>query len=215
MKIFISHSSHDRWIARQVEAEIQKLGCETFLDEKDIETGSPIESVIQPHMSTCDEVLLLLSPAALASHWVLIELGGAIALQKRLIAILHHVDVDSLPDPLKPRLRRDLNDIDRYFAELERRCRSGADGPAPGREPGATVAPRRPKLKPGDRVRTARRPQAPFVTPDGTEVTWTEDMTAHAGESATVVAAEDDDTVRLDIDGNWWASPWLEPAEDE
>jgi hypothetical protein len=34
VKVFISHSSLDKWIARRIAADLADLGIETFLDEK-------------------------------------------------------------------------------------------------------------------------------------------------------------------------------------
>ena len=36
MKIFVSHSSHDKWVARQISNLLEAEGHETFLDAKDI-----------------------------------------------------------------------------------------------------------------------------------------------------------------------------------
>jgi hypothetical protein len=49
----------------------------------------------------------------------------------------------------------------------------------------------------------------------GMAIRWTEDMTQHAGKTATVtVAHHHDRTVQLDIDKTkWWAMDWLEPVE--
>jgi hypothetical protein len=99
MKVFISHSSRDRWAARRISADLEKLGVDTFLDEKDIETGESIDETISVHLKDCDECLLLLSPASLKSHWVLIEIGGAKALGKRLVPMLH-IGVNDMPSTL-------------------------------------------------------------------------------------------------------------------
>jgi 3-methyladenine DNA glycosylase AlkC len=46
MKVFISHSSHDKWVARQMSRMLVQKGHVTFLDEKDIKTGDSIDSDI-------------------------------------------------------------------------------------------------------------------------------------------------------------------------
>src|ERR1700761_3166199 len=125
VKVFISHSSQDKWIARTLSRELETLGVTTFLDEKDISTGESIDDSIHENLQDCDEILMLLSPAALASHWVLLEIGGAKALGKLLIPILLHVGPNELPQPLAKGLARDLNDVDRYFAEVEQRLNPG------------------------------------------------------------------------------------------
>jgi TIR domain len=100
MKVFISHSSVDKWVARRISQDLQAMGIETFLDEKDIETGDSFDDSIQEQLRESDELLMLLSPAALQSTWVVMEIGGAKVLGKRLIPILLHVGVNEMPSPL-------------------------------------------------------------------------------------------------------------------
>ena len=50
MKIFISHSSKDKWAARRISQDLNGLGAETFLDEKDIKTGESIDESIKKHL---------------------------------------------------------------------------------------------------------------------------------------------------------------------
>jgi hypothetical protein len=51
---FISHSTKDKWVARQISKVIEEIGSKggtkTFLDEKDIETGDLIpDSIMKKH----------------------------------------------------------------------------------------------------------------------------------------------------------------------
>ena len=54
MKMFISHSSYDKWIARQISNLLEADGHTTFLDEKDIKTGESIDESIQNHLKDSD-----------------------------------------------------------------------------------------------------------------------------------------------------------------
>jgi hypothetical protein len=120
MKIFISHSGHDKWVARQLSALLQADGHKTFLDEKDIKTGESIDASIQANLKDSDHLLLLLSPASLTSHWVFIELGGAKALGKHIVPVLLHVSGNQIPQAISQLLARDINDIDKYLDELKK-----------------------------------------------------------------------------------------------
>lgn len=120
MKIFISHSSYDKWVARQISNLIQADGNQTFLDEKDLKTGESIDSSIQEHLKESDHLLLLITPASLKSHWVFVELGGAKALGKHVVPILMHVGSNELPGPIASLLARDINDLDKYLVELKK-----------------------------------------------------------------------------------------------
>jgi len=202
---------------------------ETFLDEKDISTGESIDEAIDEHLNECDEILILLSPAALASHWVLMEIGGAKALGKRLIPILLHVGPNDLPPPLGKGLARDINDVEKYFEEIKKRAAPETKR-ATGRkrvEPtqasqrgtarktasatSAATARRRRTFKVGDLVKIPDQPQMPYAGPKG-NVSWKEGMDTHLGKTATVIEVDTDRTVKLDCDAGvwWWAMDWLE-----
>jgi TIR domain len=64
--VFISHSSKDRWIARQmaaiIERKAKRYGVRTFLDEVDLEGGDRIPATIKANLHACEEFLILLSP---------------------------------------------------------------------------------------------------------------------------------------------------------
>lgn len=119
MKIFISHSSHDKWVARQISKILENEKHVTFLDEKNINTGDSIDAEIQKHLGDCDHLLILLSPASISSHWVFIEVGGARALGKKIIPILFHVGINEIPNAIAYLLARDINDLDKYFDEIK------------------------------------------------------------------------------------------------
>jgi hypothetical protein len=79
--VFVSHSTKDRWIAKQmatlIEEKGQEYGVKTFLDEKDIEGGESIHESIRENIEGCDEFLVLLSRYSIDREWVLIEIGAA------------------------------------------------------------------------------------------------------------------------------------------
>ena len=212
MKVFISHSSRDKWAARRISDDINRLGVETFLDEKDIETGEAIDETISVHLKECDECLLLLSPSSLNSHWVLIEIGGAKALGKRLVPILLHIGVNDMPSPIAKHLARDINEIEKYYEEVQNRLAGHLPPPRRSipRRTRVVPIPRMKSFKIGDTVRLPKsRPRS--VTRGDYTIAWTEDMDEYLGEEAMVTVVDDDRTVMLDIDGeaSWWAFEWL------
>lgn len=221
MRIFISHSKQDRWVANRISEDLIHRGLETFLDEKDIETGGSISQEIQQNLENCDEALLLLSPMALKSEWVLIEIGGARALRKRLVPILHHVGANDLPDALRDDLARDLNEIHVYYDEVIQRAQ--ADVEAVPEYEAAEDAPQPdtpqeppPSFEVGDSVQLPEQPQPSAELPNGMIVTWNDRMTRYAGKHAVITHVNTDRAVRLDVDSGswWWAQEWLERVED-
>jgi hypothetical protein len=120
--VFISHSSKDRWVARQMAAIIERrakrYGVRTFLDEVDLEGGARIQETIKANLHACEEFVILLSPSSVTRQWVLAELGGAWTLDKRIIAITYDLVVEKIPDIIEHDKSYELNDFDRYVGEL-------------------------------------------------------------------------------------------------
>lgn len=223
MKVFISHSSTDKWIARQIARELETRGIDAFLDEKDIQTGDSIEDAVGAHLAECDELLMLLSPASLSSSWVLIEIGGAKALGKRLVPILHHVGPNELPAPLASGLARDLNDIERYYEEVrtrsglsdaEREKSTAADAEASSK----SLAAEPPSISKGDRVKLPLREPSSTVARDGRDIGWNVYMADLLGAEATVLDIDETSgVVHVDLDhGRWlWLLDWLTPVASQ
>jgi hypothetical protein len=120
--VFISHSSKDRWIARQMAAIIERkpkrYGVRTFLDEVDLEGGDRIPATIKANLHACEEFVILLSPHSITRQWVLVELGGAWTLDKRIMAITSNLSADKVPDIIDHDKSYEFNEFDRYVNEL-------------------------------------------------------------------------------------------------
>jgi len=69
-RVFISHSSHDKGVARKLVADLKTLGHEPWLDEYAIRVGDSIPDKIEQGLQNADFVAILLSPAAVRSGWV-------------------------------------------------------------------------------------------------------------------------------------------------
>ena len=124
--VFISHSSKDRWIARQtaiIERRAKRYGVRTFLDEVDLAGGDRIPAIIKAKLRTCEEFVILLSPQSITRQWVLVELGGAWMLDKRVMAITYDLATEKIPDIIDHDKGYDLNDFERYVTELIRRVK--------------------------------------------------------------------------------------------
>src|SRR5437667_9828379 len=74
--VFISHSSRDQWVARQMARTIEGKGrqyrVKSFLDEKDLESGDHIHESIRDSIRDCDEFMVLLTRRSGSPAWVLI-----------------------------------------------------------------------------------------------------------------------------------------------
>jgi len=129
--VFISHSEKDRWIAKQMASLIEERGKEcgvkTFLYEKDIAGGESIPESIRRNIQECREFLVLFSRYSIDRPWVLIEIGAAWVLGKRIIAIIDKVTPDEMPDIITPYKAMDLNNFDEYLKELINRVKEAGE----------------------------------------------------------------------------------------
>jgi TIR domain len=132
-KIFISHSSIDTWVARQLAWYIEDLGASAFLDEADIEYGDDFEERILEAIRTSHELLVLLTPWALKRPYIWLEIGAIWGLGRRVIGVLHGlspselVAQDGTPALLKRIDLVELNNIGMYFEQLQRRITNVGD----------------------------------------------------------------------------------------
>jgi hypothetical protein len=219
VKVFISHSSVDQWIARQIGQQIETLGIEVFLDVKDLATGDDFDERIRDNLRQSDEMLLLISNAALRSYWVMMEFGAARALGMRPALILVGVSPNELPDPINRHLARDVNQIDRYYEELRRRLKSAhPDVPEENSQREAALITHLPapqtesrSLAIGDRVRISEKP----IDPDRWPV-LSETMRQYLGFTSRITTMADaapgqDRTFFLEVDNEtfYWAERWL------
>jgi len=130
-RVFVSHSSADAWIAQQVAKGIRRCGASVFLDDAQIQTGSDFEEEILRFLNKADELVVVLTPWAMDRPYVWAELGAAWARRIPIVVLLLGLTVAKVqskpaaPVFLKARNCRDLNDVERYFAELKQRSRPG------------------------------------------------------------------------------------------
>ena len=127
--VFISHSSRDTWVARQIAREIGACGAEPFLDEAEVEVGEDFEEEILTFLNKADELVVLMTPWALERPYVLAEMGAAWSRRIPIVILLHGMTVGEfqsrpgIPVFLKKRSLIDLNAFDDYLVQLRKRVR--------------------------------------------------------------------------------------------
>jgi TIR domain len=96
-QIFISHSWHDKFEARQLITLMRTLPfMDVWVDSEQLQPGALIQSEIDDKLKSVDLVLLLWSKSAIASLGVQAEIATCEQLQKRLIICkLDATDLDS------------------------------------------------------------------------------------------------------------------------
>ena len=126
-QVFISHSSTDTWVARQIANGIESCGATTFLDEADIEYGDDFEERILNAVRASQELLVLLTPWAMKRPYIWLEIGAIGGQGKRIVGVLQGLSVSELveqegtPTLLKRIDLVEINRIDTYFDQLRGR----------------------------------------------------------------------------------------------
>jgi len=125
--VFISHSSRDTWVARQIAREVAACGATPFLDEAAVEVGADFEGEILEFLDKAHELVVLLTPWSLDRAYIWAEVGAAWGRRIPIVAILHGMEPSDLQAKagiqvlLKKRDMIDLNQVDKYFEQLKMR----------------------------------------------------------------------------------------------
>ena len=126
-QVFISHSSKDTWVARQIADRISACGAGTFLDEADVAYGDDFDDKIIAAADHSIELLVLLTPWALTRPYIWIEIGLFLNERKRIVVVLHGLTAkeistdERIPAILKRIDLVEINQLDRYFHQLKKR----------------------------------------------------------------------------------------------
>ena len=102
---------------------LRTLEPRTFRDDRDIGGGDDIPEIIRRQIIRSNEVVVLLTPESVDRQWVLFEVGAAWGRKQnaRIIAVLCHVEVDTIPDLIKSKKAISINSFDEYLEELKHR----------------------------------------------------------------------------------------------
>jgi hypothetical protein len=121
--VFISHATADKWIAKVFCEKIEAVGAETFRDDRDINGGDDIPEQIRRQIIRSNEMVVLMTPESIDRPWVLLEIGAAWGKgqKARIIAVLCHVEVDTIPDIIGSKKAVPINSFDDYLEELRQR----------------------------------------------------------------------------------------------
>jgi hypothetical protein len=116
--VFLSYATADKEQAERIRATLESRGLSCFMASKDMIGGDNFSDRIRDALLSSREVCVVCSPTSVISEWVLTESGAAWALKKLIVPILHRIDVNLLPERLKPLHAIDMADIDRYVSEV-------------------------------------------------------------------------------------------------
>lgn len=125
-RVFISHASHDDWIARQIARCVRECGADAILDAYDIKSGDEVVTALAKLLGQASELVVLFTPASRNRAWVWMEVGVMRLNGKRVVPVFHGMTLSDLADTggdgaIAGLVPRQLNDFDLYLAELQGR----------------------------------------------------------------------------------------------
>jgi hypothetical protein len=129
--VFISHSSTDAWVARQIAKAIIDCGATPFLDNIEVQAGEDFDEVIRENLNKAHELVVLWTPWAIESKWIWAEVGAAWARGIPIIGLLYGVtsteilEQPSFPVFLKSKDWLSMNEFEKYAIQLKARCEQG------------------------------------------------------------------------------------------
>jgi len=105
--VFISHSAKDVDWARSFAQALKERGVTVWFDEFDVRPGESLRDAVEAGLRSSDVLVALLDADSSSKPNLFFELGAALGMGKRLVAIVPK-DLDPNVLPLDVRLRRYL-----------------------------------------------------------------------------------------------------------
>lgn len=126
MIVFVSHGSHDTWIAKQMARCIRESGVEVLIDAYDLVSGDDVTEVLAGLLGRATELVTLFTPFSKSRAWVWMEIGVMRLNRKRVVPVFYGMAKRNLADSggdgaLAGLVERQLNDFDLYLVELKER----------------------------------------------------------------------------------------------
>lgn len=111
MKVFLSHSSADKVLARRLARDLQAAKVDVWFDQWEIQVGDKFAQRIDQGLEAVDFVVVLLTRASVASEWVDREWRQKVqheALSKRIAVIPVRSESCEIPDFLAQRAHANI-----------------------------------------------------------------------------------------------------------
>lgn len=117
--VFISYSSKDGEIARQLHLFLKCAGAEPFLAEIDLQPGTKWKESILENLRRSQWVFFLATPNSCKSQAVAHEIGASLVLNKKFIPLMLEVSPRDLPDWVDDTQAVDLKDSSKVMSLIE------------------------------------------------------------------------------------------------
>jgi WD40 repeat protein len=101
-QVFVSYAEPDKAMMEKIRNSLRRESLTVWTNTTDIQTGEAFEAAIQRGIEQADNVVYLLSPDSIDSHFARKELEIALSLHKRIIPILvRETSAEQIPNGLR------------------------------------------------------------------------------------------------------------------
>src|SRR5208282_3709460 len=98
---FISHSHKDDELARDLARRLRESGLKPVVDLGDLPPGVEWKETVHKQIRAADAILMLVTPAALKSGWMMTELGMAEGFDRVVVPVTAGLKRRDLSAPLR------------------------------------------------------------------------------------------------------------------
>jgi hypothetical protein len=124
--VFISHSHQDNELVRDLARRLRDAGLKPLVDFTDLPVGASWKKTVRERIREADAVLILVTPAALTSAWMMAELGMAEGFERVVLPVTAGLRPRDLTAPLRSFQVTPFDEVDRAINMLAERLTPAA-----------------------------------------------------------------------------------------
>jgi hypothetical protein len=128
-QVLISSTPKDKDLAENLAHSVRDAGALVLSVEQTPTRGEAIDFDLRRLLRKADEIVLILTDRSLNNPYLLLEMGAAFSLHKRVIPLLVGIDESEIPPLIAELGYVRYADLRLYLSELEQRVRSSAGEP--------------------------------------------------------------------------------------
>ena len=125
-KVFISHSHHDNELVRDLSRRLRDAGLKPLADYSDIPVGTDWKKIVRDQIAAAEAMLILVTPAALSSPWMMAELGMAEGFERVILPVTVGLKARDLPAPLRTYQITPFDEVDSAINMLSEKLTAAA-----------------------------------------------------------------------------------------
>lgn len=125
-RVFISHSHKDDELVRDLARRLCRAGLEPLVDWTDLPIGRDWRKTVRAQIRSAEAMLILMTPAALSSAWMMAELGMAEGFELSVLPVTAGLKPQDLPAPLQSYHAVPFDEVDAAIHRLSERSPAAA-----------------------------------------------------------------------------------------